>query len=90
MATVHRLPTRTEVFSDVRSGERALRVTQHEDEGVLVLSVWQGGICTASFRLAMADAARLISLLATSLGDQLADTDQAPLDQVREAVTRIG
>jgi len=48
-------------------------VTTHSDEGIVVLSIWHGDRCTASFQLPMADAGRLIGVLASGLSDQLAE-----------------
>lgn len=76
MATVRRLPTRSEVFIDARSGERALRVTHHLDEGVLVLSIWHGGTCAATIQLPIEEAPRLVTLLATGLADQLGPVER--------------
>ena len=61
------------MFLDVRGPDRALRVTTHADEGVVVLSIWHGDRCSATFRLPVDDCARLIAVLASSLGDQLVD-----------------
>ena len=47
------LPRLGEVFFDVRSKARSLRISWYSDTGVAVLSIWQGGTCTGSFRLPM-------------------------------------
>ena len=57
------LPRLGEVFFDVRSASRSLRVSWYADTGVAVLSIWQGGTCTGSFRLPMADLPRMIETL---------------------------
>src|SRR6266540_1144435 len=57
------LPRLGEVFFDVRSKARSLRISWYSDTGVAVLSIWQGGTCTGSFRLPMGDVPRLISAL---------------------------
>ena len=49
------LPRLGEVFFDVRSASRTLRISWYADTGVAVLSIWQGGTCTGSFRLPMGD-----------------------------------
>jgi hypothetical protein len=51
------------VFFDVRSTARSLRISWYSDTGVAVLSIWQGGTCTGSFRLPMGDVPRLIAAL---------------------------
>ena len=45
------LPKRGEVFFDYRRPERSLRLSPHPDAGVVVLSIWSGGICQATFQL---------------------------------------
>src|ERR1700733_5185850 len=57
------LPRLGEVFFDVRSPSRSLRISWYADTGVAVLSIWQGGTCTGSFRLPMGDLPRLIAAL---------------------------
>src|ERR1022692_455363 len=57
------LPRLGEVFFDVRSPSRSLRISWYADTGVAVLSIWQGGTCTGSFRLPMGDLPRLIATL---------------------------
>ncbi|MCL3862250.1 hypothetical protein [Actinotalea sp. K2] len=68
MGEVRALPlAATTAISDVRGQHRALQVTWHEDDDVFVVSVWRFGRCTATVRLAPADAAALISTLADGL-----------------------
>jgi hypothetical protein len=57
------LPRLGEVFFDVRSASRSLRISWYAGTGVAVLSIWQGGICTGSFRLPMGDLPRMIAAL---------------------------
>jgi hypothetical protein len=45
------LPKRGEVFFDHRRPDRSLRLSPHPDAGVVVLSIWNGGICQATFQL---------------------------------------
>ncbi|MEV7006405.1 hypothetical protein AB0N02_07790, partial [Streptosporangium sp. NPDC051022] len=61
MSEVVPLPSFGEVFFDERGQERVLRVTWHE--GTLVLSLWRGEMCTASFRMPMDDVGRLVDTL---------------------------
>ncbi len=51
------------VFLDARGPERALRVSRHEDADVVVLNLWRGPACVASFRIPTAEAHRLASAL---------------------------
>jgi hypothetical protein len=73
MSTVHRLPVRRDLFLDQRGADRGLRVTCHPEEGVVVISLWHDDRCTASFRLPGEESARLISVLAAGLADQIGD-----------------
>lgn len=45
------MPKRGEVFFDHRRPGRSLRLSPHPDSGVVVLSIWNGGVCQATFQL---------------------------------------
>src|SRR4051794_40506374 len=45
------LPKQGEVFFDHRRTDRSLRLSPHPDAGVVVLSIWNGGVCQATFQL---------------------------------------
>jgi hypothetical protein len=57
------IPASGEAFLDARGSGRALRVAWHEEAGVVVLSLWRGGTCTGSFRLAVEDVPTLVEAL---------------------------
>jgi hypothetical protein len=57
------LPRLGEVFFDVRGNSRSMRLSWYADTGVAVLSIWQGGMCTGTFRLAIDDLPRLVETL---------------------------
>jgi hypothetical protein len=57
------LPRLGEVFFDVRGNSRSMRLSWYADTGVAVLSIWQGGMCTGTFRLAIADLPRMVETL---------------------------
>ena len=61
------LPATGEAFLDARGPERALRVSWHAESDVIVLSLWQGGTCTGSFRLPAEDVPDLIEALRAGL-----------------------
>ena len=61
------LPPRGEWLSDARDGDRALRVSWHAELGCVVLSSWRGEGCVGTVRLAPAEAARLVGVLAEGL-----------------------
>jgi hypothetical protein len=67
MAVVLALPARGEVLLDTRGSDRALRVSWHHEDGMVVLSLWQEGLCTGSFRLDMSDVPSLIDALVGGL-----------------------
>jgi hypothetical protein len=57
------LPRLGEVFFDVRGDSRSMRLSWYADTGVAVFSIWQGGMCTGTFRLPMGDLDRMIEVL---------------------------
>jgi hypothetical protein len=63
MAGATPLPRVGEVFFDDRGEDRALRLSWHPDEEVMVLSIWNGGVCTGTFRLAARDVPVLMETL---------------------------
>jgi hypothetical protein len=80
------LPRLGEVFFDVRGNSRSMRLSWYADTGVAVLSIWQGGMCTGTFRLAIADLPRMVQTLQRGPGGQRPERDddlpgQAPAVQ---------
>jgi hypothetical protein len=70
------LPAGGEIFLDDRGGHRALRLSWHHDDGLVVLSLWRAGLCTGTFRLAVEDVPALIDVLRrglTATYDQVVD-----------------
>src|SRR5215470_5271237 len=57
------LPRLGEVFFDVRGESRSMRLSWYGDTGVAVFSIWQGGTCTGTFRLPIADLPRMVEAL---------------------------
>jgi hypothetical protein len=57
------LPRLGEVFFDVRGESRTMRLSWYADTGVAVFSIWQGGTCTGTFRLPIADLPRMVDAL---------------------------
>jgi hypothetical protein len=64
------LPRLGEVFFDVRGNSRSMRLSWYADTGVAVLSIWQGGMCTGTFRLAIGDLPRMVETLQRGPGGQ--------------------
>ncbi|WP_148616099.1 hypothetical protein [Nocardioides rubriscoriae] len=62
------------IFLDPRGGERALRVSWHQEAEVCVLSLWRDNVCAATFRLAIDEVPDLIALLREGLDLSFAST----------------
>ena len=54
-------------FSDHRSPARRLHISWHGAERIIVLSIWHENRCTASFRLPVQDAGRMIAAVADAM-----------------------
>ena len=80
MTPVVALPARGGVFADARGGDRALRVSWHHEAGLVVLSVWRGDTCTASFRLRQSDVLTLVQAM-----DARQIEAYQPVQQARQA-----
>ncbi|MEU7909183.1 hypothetical protein [Actinoplanes sp. NPDC049118] len=63
MGEVLPMPTVGDIFDDVRGDDRTMRVSYHQDRGVVVVSLWAGTVCRGSFRLATDDVGRLAAFL---------------------------
>lgn len=55
------------MFLDDRGGHRSLRVSWHHETGTVVLSLWRGGVCAATFRLAADEVPALVETLRAGL-----------------------
>src|SRR5260221_2106797 len=71
------LPRLGEVFFDVRGSSRSMRLSWYADTGVAVFSIWQGGMCTGTFRLAIGDLPRMVDTLQRGPGGQSPGRDPA-------------
>lgn len=69
MARTVALPVRGEVFLDARDAGRALRLSWHHEDELVVLSLWRGHKCTGSFQLAADDAPAFVQALTAGLAD---------------------
>jgi hypothetical protein len=67
MPAVRPLPELGSIYLDARGAERALRVSWHTEDGLVVLSLWRENVCSASFRLAIDEVPALIELLRAGL-----------------------
>ena len=88
------LPRLGEVFFDVRGNSRSMRLSWYADTGVAVLSIWQGGMCTGTFRLAIGDLPRLVETLQRGPAGRQAGWDseassQALADPLMEPTAQV-
>lgn len=60
-----------EVFADIRDPRRALRVTWHPREQILVLSVWRDDMCVATSQVDVRDLPRLSTLIDDALAESM-------------------
>ena len=81
MGEVRPIPTLGGVVRDVRGAERALRVSWHHEDELVVLSLWNGPRCTGTVRVAAADVPALIEALQIGLRSQPDRPDQPQADQ---------
>ena len=61
------VPSRASVLLGRDRAGRALRVSSHPELDRVVLSVWQGSSCVATFRLASADVPDLVRALTAAV-----------------------
>ena len=69
------------VFPDLRGDGRSLRATWHQEQQVVVLSLWRNNVCVSTFRLSADEVPDLIGLLRQGL-------DEA-YDDARERIERL-
>jgi hypothetical protein len=88
------LPRLGEVYFDVRGESRSMRLSWYADTGVAVFSIWQGGTCTGTFRLPIADLPRMVQALqrgpdgdAGGPAPQPADGQPRRRDPVRDSLS---
>ena len=61
------LPARGDVFLDGRGSDRGMRVSWHDDLGLVVVSLWRGDTCVGTLQLPHEEVPRLIVALASGL-----------------------
>ena len=71
------LPSRGDVFLDARDSERAMRVSWHHDQGLVVVSLWRADTCIGTMRLHHDEVPRLIAALAHGLAEGYAATSSS-------------
>jgi hypothetical protein len=60
---------RRQWFTDARDDGRRMEVSWHPDETLVIVSLWHGSVCRATFRMPVERAPALIQTLADALGD---------------------
>lgn len=78
MGAVRPIPTLGGVLPDVRGAGRSLRVSWHGEDGLVVLSLWDGARCTGTVRLAADDVPALVEALQIGLKAPLAHPATPP------------
>jgi hypothetical protein len=78
MGEVRPIPTLGGVVRDVRGRGRALRVSWHGEDGLVVLSLWDGPRCTGTVRVAASDVPVLIEALQAGLRPPVAGPAEDP------------
>ena len=84
MTSVAPVPDGVEYFLDARGDARALRVSWHPENDLVVLSMWRGQECVSSFRLSVDEVPGLIAALREGLDDAY----DATTGRARGATTR--
>ena len=71
-------------FNDARDDGRRMEVSWHPDEALVIVSLWHGSICRATFRLPVEQAPALVHTLTDALGDAV-HTDPPPRPAGKES-----
>ena len=86
MGEVRPIPTLGGVVGDVRGAGRALRVSWHHEDELVVLSLWDGPRCTGTVRVAATDVPTLIEALQIGLRPAADDVPTAADEETAEPV----
>ena len=75
-------------FADARGPVRRMHISHHPEDGLVVLSLWEGDRCRATFRLPVGDATRLahdlVDVVASQAPVPAGRLDVAPVVQLRD------
>jgi hypothetical protein len=85
MGEVRPIPRLGGVVRDVRGAGRALRVSWHGADGLVVLSLWDGPRCTGTVQVAATDVPTLVEALQLGLRPPLPGPGPEPIAPVRPA-----
>jgi hypothetical protein len=83
ISTVSPSPQGAEFFLDTRGDARSLRVRWHHTDGLVLLSLWRGGECTATFRLSIDEVPTLVEALRAGLDAAYDEVVATPVDTTR-------
>jgi hypothetical protein len=78
MGEVRPIPRLGGVVRDTRGAGRALRVSWHGEDDLVVLSLWDGPRCTGTVRIAAADVPTLVEALQLGLTPPLPEAALPP------------
>jgi hypothetical protein len=80
-------------FSDHRSPTRRLHISWHGAERIIVLSIWHENRCTASFRLPVQDAGKMIAAVADAMSRAISlpstGTEQVQMPRWRTTLQHV-
>jgi hypothetical protein len=80
---------RRQWFSDARDDGRRMEVSWHSHEGLVIVSLWHGSICRATFRLPADQAPALIQILEDGADDAEPETG-SPAAPVQPSLFDMG
>ena len=79
---------RREWFVDARDGGRRMELSWHAGERLVIVSLWNGDVCRATFRLPVERAPEVIHVLAGALGDAAGTVPAASDTVARPSLVR--
>jgi hypothetical protein len=90
MGAVRPIPTLGGIVWDVRGSGRALRVSWHGEDGLVVLSLWDGPRCTGTVRVAAADVPALVEALQVGLQPDQSEPAEQPAQPAQSEPAAAG
>jgi hypothetical protein len=90
--TVIPLPRHGQWIEDIRGDGRSVRVSAHDEAGLLNLSIWRHGTCVGTVRLLPEDVATLVGGLSEGLAQMIrrpTGEDDAAHDRIEQLERRL-
>jgi hypothetical protein len=81
---------RRQWFVDARDAGRRMEVSWHPDEGIVIVSLWHGSICRATFQLPVEEAPGLIQTLSDALGDAVRTAPSTGRTEPKTSLLQMG